>query len=160
MWNLVPWPRMEPDPLHWEHGVLTIGPPGNSWEKCFFNEIFSEKTSTHLLQNGQPWEWCSLLTDKCCCSVTKSDIWHIWLFVTPWTAAHHASLSFTVSYICSNSCPLSQWCHSTISSSVIPFSSCLRSFPASGSFPMSQLFASGGQSTGASASVLPKNSQG
>ena len=48
----------------------------------------------------------------------------------------------------SNSCPLSQWCHSTISSSVIPFSSCLQSFPASGSFPMSQLFASGGQIIG------------
>ena len=46
---------------------------------------------------------------------------------------------------CSNSCPLSRWCHLTISSSVVPFSSCLQSFPASGSFPMSQLFASGGQ---------------
>ena len=53
---------------------------------------------------------------------------------------------------CSNSCPLSWWCHKTISSSVIPFSSCLQSFPASGSFPMSQLFTSGGQSIGASAS--------
>ena len=60
-----------------------------------------------------------------------------------------------------NSCPLSQWCHPTISSSVIPFSSCLQSFPASGSFPMSQLFASGGQPIGvsASASVLPMNTQ-
>ena len=63
---------------------------------------------------------------------------------------------------CSNSCPLSQWYHPTISSSVIPFSSCLKSFPASGSFPMSQFFASGGQSIGtsASASVLPMNIQG
>ena len=61
----------------------------------------------------------------------------------------------------SNSCPLSQWCHPTISSSVVPFFSCLRSFPVSGSFPMSQYFASGGQSTGASASasVLPVNIQ-
>ena len=58
---------------------------------------------------------------------------------------------------CSYSCPLSQWCHPTISSSVIPFSSCLQSFPASGSFLMSWLFASGGQSIGASASVLPMN---
>ena len=57
-----------------------------------------------------------------------------------------------------NSCPLSQWCHPTISSSVIPFSSCLQSFPASGSFQMSQLFASGGQSS-ASASVPPMNTQ-
>ena len=63
---------------------------------------------------------------------------------------------------CSNSYPLSQWCHLTISSSVIPFSSCLQSFPASGFFPMSQFFASGGQSIGvsASASVLPMNIQG
>ena len=60
---------------------------------------------------------------------------------------------------CSNSCPLSQWCHPTISSSVFPFSSCLQSFPASGSFPMSQLFKSGGQSIGASASVFPMNIQ-
>ena len=60
-----------------------------------------------------------------------------------------------------NSCPLSQWCHPTISSSVIPFSSCPQSFPASGSSPMSQLFASGGQSTGVSAStsVFPMNTQ-
>ena len=62
---------------------------------------------------------------------------------------------------CSNSCPRNWWCHPTISSSVIPFSSCLRSFPASESFPMSQFFASGGQSIGdsASASVLPTNIQ-
>ena len=60
----------------------------------------------------------------------------------------------------SNSCPSSWWCHPTISSSVIPFS-CLQSFPASGSFPMSQFFPSGGQSIGvsASASVLPMNIQ-
>ena len=58
----------------------------------------------------------------------------------------------------SNSCPLSQWYHPTISSSVIPFS-CLQSFPASGSFPMSQFFLSGGQSIGASASVLSVNIQ-
>ena len=55
---------------------------------------------------------------------------------------------------CSNSYPLSWWCHPTISSSVVPFSSCLQSFPASGSFPMSQFFASGGQSIGASASSI------
>ena len=62
---------------------------------------------------------------------------------------------------CSNSCPLSPWCYPTISSSVAPFSSCLQSFPASGSFPVSQLFLSGGQSIGVSAStsVLPMNTQ-
>ena len=62
----------------------------------------------------------------------------------------------------SNSCPLSQWCHPTISSSVVTFSFCLQSFPASGSFPMSQFFALSGQSIGVSAlaSVLPMNIQG
>jgi len=62
---------------------------------------------------------------------------------------------------CSNSCPLSWWCHPTISSSVVPFSSCLQSFPASGSFQMSQFLTPGSQSTGASASatVLPMNIQ-
>ena len=82
--------------------------------------------------------------------------------VTPWTAAHQASLSITNSRSHDpNSCPLSQWCHPTISSSVIPFSSCPQSFPASGSFQMSQLFASGSQSIGVSAStsVLPINTQ-
>ena len=62
---------------------------------------------------------------------------------------------------CSNSSPLSWWCHPTISSSVVPFSSCLQSFPASGSFQMTQFFESGGQSIGTSdsASVLPMNIQ-
>ena len=64
--------------------------------------------------------------------------------------------------VCSDSCPLSRWYHPTISSFVVPFSCCLQSFSASGSFLMSQLFASGGQSIGASAlvSVLPMNIQG
>ena len=63
--------------------------------------------------------------------------------------------------VCSNSCPLSQWCHPTISSSIVPFSSCLQSFPESGSFPTSQLFTSSGQSirASASASVLLMNIQ-
>ena len=64
--------------------------------------------------------------------------------------------------VCSNSCPLSWWYHPRVSSSVAPFSSCLQSLPASGSFPMSQFFVSGDQNTGvsASASVLPMNIQG
>ena len=63
--------------------------------------------------------------------------------------------------VCSNSCPLSPWCHPTISSSVVPFSSCSPSFLASGSFPMSRLFVPGGQSIGTSAlaSILPMNIQ-
>ena len=95
---------------------------------------------------------------SCFCSVTKS---------CPTLQPHglqHARLpcpSPTPS-ACSNTCSLSQWCHPTISSSVIPFSSCLQSFLALGSFPVSQLFASGGQSIGVSASVSvpPMNIQG
>ena len=67
----------------------------------------------------------------------------------------------TTPRVFSNSCPLCRWCHPTISSSVVPFTSCLQSFPASESFPMSQFFISGGQSieVSASASVLPMNIQ-
>ena len=73
----------------------------------------------------------------------------------------HTSLPYSspTPRACSNSCPSSRWCHPTISPSVILFSSCLQSFPASGSFPRSQFFASGGQSIGTSASVLPTNIQ-
>jgi len=84
----------------------------------------------------------------------------VWLFPTPWTAACQASLSSLPLWVCSNSCPLSLWCHPTISSSDAPFSSCPQSFPTLRSFPMSWLFASGGQSTAASASVLAMNIQG
>ena len=72
---------------------------------------------------------------------------HAQLFATAWIAAHQASLSITKSWS-SDSRPSSQWCHPAISSSVVPFSSCPQSLPASESFPMSQLFAWGGQSTG------------
>ena len=103
-----------------------------------------------------------------------------WFFKKPWQSHivhfHHWSVQFSPSVVsdslrphgpqhtrppcpsptpgaCSNSCPLSWWCHPTISSSVVPFSSCPQSFPASGSFPVSQFFASGGQSIGVSASA-------
>ena len=66
---------------------------------------------------------------------------HVRLFATPWIAARQASLSITNSWSSLNSRPSSQWCHPAISSSVIPFSSCPQSLPASESFPMSQLFA-------------------
>ena len=94
----------------------------------------------------------------CCCSVVQS-LSHVWVFVTPWTAACQSSLSFTISQSLLDSCPLSRWCHPTISSSF--FSPYLQSFPESGSFPTSQLFTSSGQSIGASASasVLPMNIQ-
>ena len=90
-----------------------------------------------------------------CCSVTKSC-------QTLWDPMEHAKTPCPSSspWVYSNSSPLSQWCHPTISSSVALFS-CPQSFPASGSFANSQLFSSGGQSTGASvsASVLPMNIQ-
>ena len=83
------------------------------------------------------------------------------LFATPWIVAHQASLSITNSRVHSNSCPSSRWCHPAISSSVVPFSFCLQSFPASGSFQMSQFFTSGGKRIGVSIStaVLPMNIQ-
>ena len=89
------------------------------------------------------------------CSVVSNSLWPHRL--------QHARLPCpsTTPGVYSNSCPLSWWCHPTISSSVVPFSSHPQSFPASGSFPMSQFFASGGESieVSASASVLPMNIQ-
>ena len=86
---------------------------------------------------------------------------HVWLFVTPWIVARQASCPSSAPGVHSDSRPSSQWCHPAISSSVIPFSSCPQSLPASGSLLMSQLFTWGGQSTGVSAlaSVLPMNTQ-
>ena len=94
--------------------------------------------------------------------VVVQSLSRVWLFTTPWTAIRQASLPLPSSGVCSNSRPLSWWYYLTISSSVTLSSSCPQSFPASGSFPMSWLFASGGQSFGASASasVLPVNTQG
>ena len=93
--------------------------------------------------------------------VVFQSLSQVWFFPTPWTTCItlgapvlHCSLT-----VCSNSCSLSWWCYPTISSSGAPFSFCLRSFLASGSFPLNWLFASGGQSIGASSSVLPMNIQ-
>ena len=84
----------------------------------------------------------------------------VWLFVTPWTAASRLLCPSASPGVCPSSCPVNRWCHPIIS--CCPFSSSLLSFPASGSFPVSQLFTSGGQSTEAStlASVLSMNIQG
>ena len=81
---------------------------------------------------------------------------NVQLFMTTWI--QHTRLPFPSPSpaVCPSSCPLNWWCHPTISSSVAFFSFCLQSFPASGSLPLNQLFASGGQSSGPSASVLPK----
>ena len=86
----------------------------------------------------------------------------IWLFMTPWTAAFQASLCITNSQNLLKLMSIELWCHPTISSSIYPFSSCLQSFPALGSFPMSWLFTSDRQSIAASASssVLPIDIQG
>ena len=84
------------------------------------------------------------------------------LFATPWTAARKATLSITNSWSSLKLMSIELWCHPAISSSVVPFSSCPQSLPASGSFPVSQLFAWVSQSFGVSAlaSFLPKKSQG
>ena len=107
-------------------------------------------------------EWLPWLDGLLVSSSSVQTLSHVQLFVTSWIAALQASLSITNSWNLLNSCPLGPWCHPTTSSSVIPFSSCLQSSPASGSFPISQFFTSVGQSTGVSASVsdLPMNIQG
>ena len=94
---------------------------------------------------------------SCCCSVAKSCL----NLCDPMDYSMPGFPALLSSRVCSNSWPLSQWCHPTISSSVTPFSSCPLSFPASGSFPMSRLFTSRGQIIGVSAStpVLPINIQ-
>ena len=86
---------------------------------------------------------------------------YVWLFATLWTADARLFCPSLSPGICSNSCPLSQWCSLTISSCATPFSFCLQSFQASGSFSI-KFFASGGQSIGASTSksILPVNIQG
>ena len=91
----------------------------------------------------------------CCCSVVSDSL-------RPMNYSTRLPCPSPSPGACSNSCPLRQWCHPTISSSAVPFSSCPQSFLASGSFPKSQLFTSGGQSTGASAlaSVLSMNTWG
>ena len=93
--------------------------------------------------------------------VVVQPLSHVRLFVIPWTAACQDPCPSQSPRVRSNSCPLSQWCHPAISSSFIPFSSFPQSFPAPVSFPISWLFASGGQSIGtsASASVLQMNIQ-
>ena len=97
-----------------------------------------------------------------CVLAVVQSISPVQLSATPWTAAHQALLSSTVSWSLLKLMSIDSWCYLTLSFSVAPFSFCLQSFPASGSFPMSWLFTSGGQSIGvsASASVLPMSTQG
>ena len=94
----------------------------------------------------QPAQYLAESAQCCCRSVTQ-----LCLTLRPHELQHASLLCPPLSpRLCSNSCPLSQWCHPTISTSVASFSSCPQYFPASGSFPVSQLFSSGGQSIGAS----------
>ena len=99
----------------------------------------------------------SIITVYCCSVISCVQHFVIW-----WTVAHGLPCPSLSHGVCSDSCPLSLWRHPTISFSATLFSSYLQSFPASGSFLMSRLFTSGGQSIGssASASVLPMNIQG
>ena len=110
-------------------------------------KTFLKKGQLYWLQTSQNWFSCSVVSDSLC--------------PTHWL--QHASLPCPspAPRAYSNSCPVSQWCHPTISSSVVPFTSCLKSFPASGFFQMNQLFSSGGQSieVSASASGLPMITQ-
>ena len=104
------------------------------------------------ISEGHVWQFSSV---QYSCSVVSDSLW-------PYELQHaRPPCPSPTPRVHPNPCPLSPWCHPTISSSVIPFSSCLQSFPASGSFQVSQRFTSGGQSIGvsASASVLPMNSQ-
>ena len=103
-------------------------------------------------------DYVELVLIKCCCYCSVTQLY------PPLCDPRDCSKpGFPVLHhqVCSNSCPLSRWCHPAISSSVAPFASCSQSFPASESFPTSWLFTSGGQSIGASASaaVLPVSSQ-
>ena len=106
--------------------------------------------------HAQSYKW----SYRCMLFRSVQSLSHVWLFAIPWTAARSPPCPSPAPRVYSNSSLLTLWCHPTISSSVIPFSS-LQSFPASESFPVSWLFASGGQSIGASAlaSVIPKNTQ-
>ena len=114
-----------------------------------FSHMQNEDTSSYFIQLS---EFCSVQLSR---SVVSNSLWPHGLQHArpPWPPPSLGA--------CSNSCPSSWWCHPTISSSVVPFFSCLQSFPASGSFQMSQFFTSGGQSIGVlvSASVLPMNIQ-
>ena len=123
-------------------------------------QLLNSQRQTQVLLSRWAKEWMG---------VKKRRYWKLIIYVVvaqslPPHRLHHTRLSHPSQSpgVCSNSCPLSQWYHPTISSSIFPFSSCPQSFPASGSSPMSQLFTSGGQSirASASASVLPMNIQG
>ena len=117
------------------------------WPRCYRPSLTTSSITNYLLYSTSSVQFSH--------SVVSNSLW-------PHEPQHARPLCPSPTpRVCPNSCPLSRWCHPTISSSVVPFSSHLQSFPASGSFPMSQFFTSGGQSIGASAStsVLPMITQ-
>ena len=124
---------------------------------------FYVRLSAFFSISKSTWYWNNLLTQLPTLQFSSVQLVNCdWLFVTPWTAAHQASLSFTSSQSLLKLTSIeSNGCHATNSSTVVPFSSCLQCFPASRSLPMNQFFASSVQSIGvsASASVLPMNIQ-
>ena len=131
-------------------------------------------SATHICFKSELW-WFSIILVQFRCGLCLQLLWYHTLKSSVWFSRSVVSDSLwphglqcarlpcpsPTPRVYSNSCPLSQWCHPTISSSIIPITSHLQSFPASESFPMSQFFASGGQSIGVSAStsVLPMNIQ-
>ena len=129
------------------------------------DKTYTVLSKHRLWSSFPPKGWVTIVIDimfsvlHCDFVVVVQLLSHVWLFSTPWTAAHQASLSPRA---CSNFWQLSQWGHPLISTSVSPFSSCPQSFPTSRFLPVSWLFASGSQSVGASssASVLPMKIQG
>ena len=133
------------------------------WEVILKSRGWGHHDGISVLEKRHQRDLTVSLSPPACCSVAQScpSLSCVRLFATPWTVARKASHPSPTPGVYSNSCLSSQWCHPAISSSVIPFSSCPQSFPASGSFPMSQLSTWGGQRIGvaASASVLPMNTQ-
>ena len=152
-----PQPGIEPAPPALEGEVLTTGEPGRCQEYTILWVFLPP-----VLKNGLPLQLSPFLFPRTACIsqfshsvVSNISLWphephHIWRPCPSPTPRVHP-----------NPGPLSWWCHTTISCSAVPFSSCPQSFPASGSFQMSQLFTSGGQNIGvsASASVIPMNTQ-
>ena len=126
-----------------------------------YYSLWGRTWSTRQLWDSEALNEISLLCHEYQVAVVVQSLSHVWLFATPWATARFLCLPLSPR-VCSNSRPLSRWCHLTISSSALGFSFCLHSLPEWGSFSMSWLSASGGQSIGASASssVLPMSIQG
>ena len=142
-------------PTGWGKGPRSSHP----WAQVKIHHVWRKKSKTHL-----PWEGKGK-THHCCkserVSVQSVQLSRVWLLWPRESQPARPPCPSPTPGVYSNSCPLSQWCHPAISSSVVPFSSCPQSLPASGSLPVSQLFTWGGQRIGvsASASVLPTNTQ-